>query len=121
MPIPGTVPLSGTVAPTSELDTFPVTNPKYGLGGLRTVANTTERNEIPTERRQVGMIVYVTGDNSYYGLAGGTGNNNWVLLPFPDIKFLSTNPSKEDILAFDDLLQVYKNIAKENFTDGGTY
>ena len=121
MPIPGTVPLSGTVAPTSELDTFPVTNPKYGLGGLRTVANKGEANLIPQERRQVGMIVYVTDENVYYGLAGGTGNQNWVQLLVPDIKFLSTNPVKEDILAFDETLQAYKNVAKENFTDGGTY
>jgi hypothetical protein len=121
MPIPGTVPLSGTVAPTSELDTFPVTNPKYGLGGLRTVANTTERNDIPTERRQVGMIVYVMDLNAYYGLAGGTGNNNWVPLPIPDVRFLSSNPVEDDILAYDPTLQVYRNIRKEVITDGGTY
>lgn len=121
MPIPGTVPLSGTVAPTSELDTFPVTDPKYGLGGLRTVASTSERNDIPTDRRQVGMIVYVTADNAYFGLAGGIGNQNWVVIPFPSIQFLSTNPVEDDILAYDPSLQVYKNIRKTTITDGGTY
>lgn len=121
MPIPGTVPLSGTVAPTSELDTFPVTNPAYGLGGLRTVANKNEANLIPTERRQVGMIVYVTDEGIYYGLAGGIGNQNWVPMLIPDIKFLSTNPATEDILAYDSMAQAYKNYAKEHFTDGGTY
>ena len=121
MPIPGTVPLSGTVAPTSELDTFPVTDPRYGLGGLRTLATKGERNDIPTARRQVGMIVYVTEDNVYYGLAGGTGNNNWVPMQIPDIKFLSTNPQELDILAYSQTSVAYVNIRQETITDGGTY
>ena len=121
MPIPGTVPLSGKVAPTSELDTFPVTDPRYGLGGLRTVADITERNSIPAERRQVGMMVYVLSESLYYRLAGDTGNNNWVPLRIPDIKFLVTSPQNLDILSFSSSVSAFINLPQETITDGGTY
>jgi hypothetical protein len=77
MPIPGTFTITATAAPTSELDTFPVTDPKYGKGSLRTVADTTERNAITSARREVGMMVYVTSEDKYYKLQGGTSNSNW--------------------------------------------
>lgn len=78
MPIPGTVALSGTIAPSSTADTYPVTDPQYGLGGLRTVTDSTARDAIPTERRQAGMVVYVIAASKYYTLSGGTANVNWV-------------------------------------------
>lgn len=77
MPITGTVPISDIIAPTSELDVYPVTDPKYGLGGLRTVGTTADRNAITTPRRQVGMVVYVSSLNKYYHLVGGTADSNW--------------------------------------------
>lgn len=77
MSITGTVPVSDPIAPTSELDTYPVTNPKYGLGGLRSVATIAERDAITNARREVGMLVYVSNLNKYYSLTGGVGNSNW--------------------------------------------
>lgn len=77
MPITGTVPITAPIAPTSEIATYPVTNPAYGLGGLRTVGTTTDRNAISALRREVGMVVYVSGENKYYHLVGGTANANW--------------------------------------------
>lgn len=77
MPITGTIPLSGLIAPTSELDVFPVTNPKYGLGGLRSVGTTAERDAITARRRELGMLVYVSSLNKYYSLVGSTGNTGW--------------------------------------------
>jgi hypothetical protein len=77
MPIPGTFTITATAAPTSESDTFAVTDPKYGKGSLRTVADITARNAITTARREVGMIVYVSGENKYYKLTNGTDNSNW--------------------------------------------
>lgn len=79
MPITGTVPLTGKIAPTSDLDTYPVTDPKYGLGGLRSVGTTAARNAISYERREQGMMVYVEADQNFYALVGGTSDSNWVL------------------------------------------
>lgn len=77
MPITGSVTVSGVIAPTSELDIYPVTNPRYGLGGLRTVGTTADRNAITMRRREVGMVVYVSSENKYYHLIGGTADANW--------------------------------------------
>ena len=79
MPITGTVAVSGIIAPTSVLDTYPVTDPQWGLGGLRSVGTTTDRNNIEYPRRQEGMMVYVQDQDSYYALVGGTGNTDWIL------------------------------------------
>lgn len=84
--IPGTVGLGGKIAPNDENDKYPVTDPKYGLGGLRTVVSETERNEIPYLRRQLGMLVYVSSNNNYYKLINlgtqdaPTVNGDWEIL-----------------------------------------
>ncbi len=68
MGIPGTVQITGVLAPTNSADTYPVTDPKYGLGGLRTVADDAAMNAVPTQRRQEGMLVYVVSSSTYYTL-----------------------------------------------------
>ena len=78
--ITGGVPLGGFISPTDSADTFPVTNPTYGLGSLRTVGSTADRNAIFDARREEGMIVYVQSNATYYGLIGGTANGDWVEL-----------------------------------------
>jgi hypothetical protein len=78
MPIPGTITILQPLAPNTEGDTTPITNPKYGLGGLRSVGTTADRNEIPQTRRDEGMMVYVKDADIYYALVGGTGNENWI-------------------------------------------
>ena len=65
MPITGTVPITAPIAPTLETASYPVTDPIYGKGSLRTVADTTQRNAISQLRRERGMLVYVTADNKY--------------------------------------------------------
>ena len=79
MPISGTVTVSGIVAPTSTGDTYPVTDPKYGLGGIRTISGGSGDGltDIPSARREEGMIVYITGTSNYYKLIGGTADINW--------------------------------------------
>jgi hypothetical protein len=77
--ITGGVPLGGFVSPTDTEDTFAVTNPTYGLGGLRNVADTTTRNAIPTDRREQGMLVFVQNESVYYGLSGGIANTDWAV------------------------------------------
>lgn len=79
MAITGTVQVTGRIAPTSDLDTYAVTDPQYGLGGLRSVATTSARNAITMKRRERGMMVYVEDVNTYYTLIGGTADANWTV------------------------------------------
>jgi hypothetical protein len=77
-PLPSSyVKLTGTVGPDTYEQTFALTDPQFGLGGLRTVGTTAEMEAIYAERRQVGMIVYVSGLTAYYALIGTTANSGW--------------------------------------------
>ena len=66
--IPGSVGIGGKIAPKDEDDSYAVTDPKYGLGGLRTVATLGEMYAIPFERRQIGMVCYVSSSGVYYSM-----------------------------------------------------
>ena len=77
--ITGGVPVGGFISPTDTEDTFAVTDPTYGLGGLRNVASTTERDAISDDRREQGMLVFVENEGQYYGLSGGVSNSDWVV------------------------------------------
>ena len=80
--ITGGIPLIGFVSPTDELDEYPVTNPKYGLGGLRTIGASAGLSLIPQQRREEGMIVFAEDEEKYYHLFGGTGDEHWTELKF---------------------------------------
>jgi hypothetical protein len=77
----GGVQVTGFISPTDSSDTYAVIDPIYGVDGLRSVTGTTERNNITTERRREGMLVYVQSDGKYYKLLpspwSGT-NSDWV-------------------------------------------
>ena len=75
--IPGSVPLTGKVAPTDTTDTFATHVDIYGEGGYMTVADQTEREAITTERRKQGMAVFQNDTNKMYILQGGIANTNW--------------------------------------------
>jgi len=77
--IPGSVRLTGFIAPTDSTDLFPVTNPTWGLGGLRRVSGSTERDLISTARRESGMLVYSENDDNYYKLGTGLTNSDWTV------------------------------------------
>ena len=77
--IPGSVPLTGKVAPTDTTDTFATHVDIYGEGGYMTVADVTERDAITTERRKQGMAVFVNSTNEMYILQDGVTNADWVL------------------------------------------
>lgn len=82
MPITGTVPITAPIAPTQETASYPVTDPIYGKGSLRTVGTTADMHAISQLRREKGMMVYVISDGpsgQYYNLIGGTGNQNWTI------------------------------------------
>lgn len=77
--VPGIV-LGGTAVPTDSNDTYPVTDPQWGLGGLRTVANDAELFAISNDRCQEGMMIYVqnsalnSGEPATYQLNPGFSN-----------------------------------------------
>lgn len=79
MPIPGTVPVTGPVAPTSTSDTYPAHDEQYGLGGFRSVDTTTDRDAIPSGRRNSGMRVYVRNTGITYVLGPALTNGSWTV------------------------------------------
>lgn len=65
--------VTGTITPTDTIaDIYATHDALYGKGGLRSVADYTERNAISNFRRTVGMLVYVESTDEY-----------WKLLPEP--------------------------------------
>ena len=78
MAITGYISVGLPIGPGSVNDPYFVTDPRFGLGGLRTVVDITERDAIISQRREVGMMTYVTSENKYYYLSGGTGNSYWI-------------------------------------------
>jgi len=66
--IPGSVSVTGLMAPTDSTDTYAVTDQQYGIDGLRSVADHTTRNAITTARRRYGMLVFTQNDGLYWTL-----------------------------------------------------
>lgn len=123
--IPGAVPVGGFFAPTDSTDVYPVTDPTWGKGGLRTVANLTERNAITTERREEGMAVYVVSETKRYVLQGGITNAHWVhdasggVSELSDLTDVSTAGALEDqVLAYDAYTGIW---SPATITGGSSY
>ena len=74
--IPNSINVGQQIAPNYTDDTFALFDPIYGIGGLREVANLTERNNISAERLRIGMLVYVTSENKFYRLVSFSENQN---------------------------------------------
>ena len=79
MGIPGTVPITAPVAPTSLVDVYPSHIAEYGKGGYMVVDDIAARNAITTERRTSGMLVYVKSNTYVYRLGTGGTNSDWVV------------------------------------------
>ena len=79
MAITGYISVGLPFGTNSENDPYFVTDPRYGLGGLRSVSGISDRNDIPLARRQVGMLVYVANENEYYTLVSGISNSDWIV------------------------------------------
>jgi parallel beta-helix repeat protein len=75
--IPGSVPITGFVAPTDDADTYPSHSEEYGKGGYRSVGTNTDRDAIPAARRKAGMVVKVLANKMEYVLGAGLGNGDW--------------------------------------------
>lgn len=73
----GSIPLTGSIGTTGSTDTFATHLDYLGYGGMRAVANNTERDAITTDRRAFGMLVFSVTDNTLYVLADlGMGGNS---------------------------------------------
>jgi hypothetical protein len=85
------------VVPFDSADTYPTHDEKYGKGGYRTVADNTERDAIPADRRVEGMLVFSIADGVTYQLqadlttwgtfsagGGGAGSPYSFVIYFPD-------------------------------------
>lgn len=69
--IPGSISITGLLAPNDSLDTYAITDEKYNRGGYRAVSTPTERDNITQDRRSEGMLVKVLSENKFYTLSGG--------------------------------------------------
>lgn len=88
--IPGSIPVTGFIAPTDTTDTYPVTDAIYGIDGMRNVADHTERNYVSLERRRAGMVVGTLNDGKYWRLK----NQSWTIGDPNDWElFLQVGPS----------------------------
>lgn len=69
----------GKVVPNSPSDLYPTNEDIYMQGGMRVVANTTERDAISADRRKNGMLVYTRQDDIVWKL-DSSKNPIWVFL-----------------------------------------
>lgn len=76
MPIPLTVQVTGPIAPSATSDTYPTHFATYGFGGKHEVADYTELNGIPDERRVAYMMSTVASDGKYWELNPGPWVHN---------------------------------------------
>ena len=83
--IEGGVPVAGFLCTTDDSDTYPVTVEDYQKGGYRSVDTYTDMQNIPEERRSIGMLVHVRDEKKTYRLeengfvippGGGEGGNS---------------------------------------------
>ena len=63
--------LISAISPYNSTDKYPTHYAKYGHGGYRSVNDITELNEIPQERREEGMLVYVATEDKIYKYKNG--------------------------------------------------
>jgi hypothetical protein len=77
--VPG-VNIAAPVVPYDSQETHPTHMAQYGKGGWRTCQSATERNAIPAQRCELGMIVFVMEDGKAYQLQSISNpltNANW--------------------------------------------
>ena len=86
------LPLGVPIAPTEPTDGNSTHIAEYGRGGLHSVADLTARDAIATDRKKVGMLVWVQSESKYYRLS--VLPNTWVELSTGGV----TDGDKGDIL-----------------------
>ena len=81
-PIPGSVRVTGFMAPTDSTDTYPSHEDIWGKGGYREVADAATRLAITAGRRSEGMLVKQLDTGAFWTLTGGIADINWILQVF---------------------------------------
>jgi hypothetical protein len=84
------------LTPVDIRDLYPITDPKYQIGGFRDVQTISDRNSISQERRRAGMFCYVRSENILYILGDGLTNSDWTT--FDPGSNLSNSVSFEEII-----------------------
>jgi hypothetical protein len=69
------IPVTDMISTTNPIDTYATHKSIYGHGGHHEVSTINERNLITTERKNIGMKVYVSEDGKTYEL---NGSLTWV-------------------------------------------
>lgn len=104
--------ISSTIRPLSPSMNIPTVHSNEILGGLHSVQNTSQRDAIPVERRQFGMIVYVRNIDKYFHLKSVSpnlsNNSNWQELYLSDSLLISE--WIDPVLDFVDSLTISPNI-----------
>lgn len=114
--------VAAPVVPFSTTDVHPSHEAAYGKGGYRSVANVTERNAIPTARREAGMLCYVQADGVIYQLASDL--NNWAALTMAG-SLAGLSDAQIQNIAEGDLLRYsnsrWRNTPEDSVLDGGNF
>ena len=66
--------IPSTIVPFNTEDTYPTHLAEYGKGGYRSCQTIADRDKIPADRRELGMLVYVVSEDVLYKLGSG---NQW--------------------------------------------
>ena len=80
--IPGSVRVTGFIAPSDTADVYATQDETYNRGGLRAVADATARLAITSDRRKEGMLVKQLDTGIFWTLTGGIADINWTIQYF---------------------------------------
>lgn len=93
--------VAALIVPFTDQDTYATHDAKYGKGGFRSVQTVTERDAIPNERKDIGMIVHISSTNINY-IWTGTTWNEWIpkgtITVDTTLSTTSTNPVQNKIV-----------------------
>jgi hypothetical protein len=90
------LPIGVPIAPTEPTDGNSTHIAEYGRGGLHAVADVASRNAIATDRKKVGMLVWVESEEKYFRLASLP--NTWVELSSGAGAVTSVNGETGDVV-----------------------
>lgn len=93
--IPGGIRVNGFISPSDSNDTYATHLSTYGKGGHHEVLTLVERDLIPDDRRNEGMLCYVKETESAYQLKGGILNTDWV--EFASATYTNIIATPEDV------------------------
>lgn len=100
--IPGSVRVTGFIAPSDSQDVYASHDSFYGKGGFREVETLLERDAITAERRRQGMLCFVKDTKKIYQLLNGIENVDWEELAISGFEPEVTKVLHVDINRLDD-------------------